>query len=328
LLRYFSIFPDKFKFFNRSIFKKFIDINVRDYDIIVSWSQWHSIHLAALKIKKKYPTISWLVHFSDPWSDNPFLSKIIGYKASQFFLERKVIKYADAVNFTTHLTRMLVMDKYPRKWMNKTYVTQHSYDPSLYKEGSTDKVNNKFVISYFGNFYGPRNPIVFLKALENIYIDNSGVFDHVEFEFVGKWVGNENWNIGDIVLPLGLVRVKNPITYIESLEKMKESDLLLILDANFRNSVFFPSKLVDYIGAKKPILAITPEGSCANIVREVGGTVCSPETVESIETGILSAINSLKLNSLHVVESGEIYQLSNDFIAKQFEIMFDQLIQK
>ena len=129
-------------------------------------------------------------------------------------------------------------------------------------------------------------------------------------------------------MPSGLVRVKAPVTYIDSLEKMQESDLLLILDANFRNSVFFPSKLVDYIGAKKPILAITPEGSCANIVKEIGGVVCSPETVESIETGVLSAINSLKLNSLHVAESVEIYQLSNDFISKQFEIMFDQLTQK
>ena len=46
--------------------------------------------------------------------------------------------------------------------------------------------------------------------------------------------------------------------------------MLLILDAPFDISVFFPSKLVDYIGAQKPILAITPEGSCADIVRRLG----------------------------------------------------------
>ena len=328
LLRYVSFFPDRFRFFNRSIFKKFIDINSQNYDIIISWSQWHSIHLAALEIKKKYPSILWIAHFSDPWADNPFLSSIVGYKTLQYFLERRVIKYADAVNFTTHLTRMMVMKKYPKKWMNKTYVTQHSYDLSLYKDSCTNKTDNKFVISYFGNFYGPRNPIDFLKALENIYIGDNDIFNHIVFEFFGKWIGNESWNTDNISLPNGLVKVKSPVTYIGSLEKMKESDLLLILDANFENSVFFPSKLVDYIGAKKPILAITPKGSCANIVKEIGGIVCSPKTVKSIEAGIILAINGLKLGSLHTEESDSIHQFSNSFISNRFKIIFDQLIQK
>ena len=131
-LRYASHFPDKFGIFNNLIFQKANEINVNKYQAIISWSQSHSIHLAALKIKKKFPQLPWIVHLSDPWADNPFLVRYFGYKIIQKPLEKKVIKNADAINFTTNLTRLMVMKKYPKKWINKTFVTPHSYDLSLY----------------------------------------------------------------------------------------------------------------------------------------------------------------------------------------------------
>ena len=88
------------------------------------------------------------------------------------------------------------------------------------------------------------------------------------------------------------------------------------------------SKLVDYIGAKKPILAITPEGSCADIVKEAGGLVHSPSSVQSIENGIVLAINNLRSGFLPTMQGDYTNQFSNSIVAKQFDIMFDQLIQR
>ena len=126
MLRFVSFFPDRFRFFNSQIYNKALEIDVESYDLIISWSQWHSIHLVASKIKKKYPSLQWVSHFSDPWADNPFLARFLGYKASQYFFERRVIKNSNAINFTTNLSRELVMSKYPLSWMDKTYVTPHS----------------------------------------------------------------------------------------------------------------------------------------------------------------------------------------------------------
>ena len=72
-IRYISHFPDKFSLFNSLIFKKALAMNVNEYDAIITWSQSHSIHLAALKIKNKFPNLPWIAHLSDPWADNPFL---------------------------------------------------------------------------------------------------------------------------------------------------------------------------------------------------------------------------------------------------------------
>ena len=326
-LRYISHFPDKFSIFNNLVFKKAIDIDVYKYDAIITWSQSHSIHLAALKIKKKFPKLPWIAHLSDPWADNPFLLRYFGYRTFQKPLEKKVIKNANAINFTTNLTRMMVMKKYPKDWINKTYVTPHSYDLSLYSS-KRENISDDLKIAYFGNFYGPRNPVNFLKALEIIHNEDKNFFKNILFQFIGKWIGNENWNLGDLNLPKNLVRTEKSISYITSLKRMLDADMLLILDAPFDISVFFPSKLVDYIGAQKPILAITPEGSCADIVREAGGLVYSPDTIESIQNGIKSAIKSLRFRTSKSILLNQMPHFSNKFVSKQYQLLIDQVINK
>ena len=109
---------------------------------------------------------------------------------------------------------------------------------------------------------------------------------------------------------------------------MLDADMLLILDAPFDISVFFPSKLVDYIGAQKPILAITPEGSCADIVREAGGLVYSPDTIESIQNGIKSAIKSLRFRTSKSILLNQMPHFSNKFVSKQYQLLIDQVINK
>ena len=86
------------------------------------------------------------------------------------------------------------MKKYPALWINKTFVTSHSFDRSLYPQYQLTKKNSDFfLINYLGNFYGPRNPRNFIKALIKIHNEDKDLLSNVVFRFVGKWIGNENW---------------------------------------------------------------------------------------------------------------------------------------
>ena len=63
-------------------------------------------------------------------------------------------------------------------------------------------------------------------------------------------------------------------TILTSLALMKNADYLFLIDAavpSNRQSVFFPSKLAEYLGSGKPIVGLTPkQGATARILRELG----------------------------------------------------------
>jgi len=83
-------------------------------------------------------------------------------------------------------------------------------------------------------------------------------------------------------LPPGLVKVLPPVDYRTSLALMRSADLLLNIDAPFKNSIFLPSKLVDYIGAERPVLGISPTGTASRVIRELGGWVAAPDEPETV----------------------------------------------
>ena len=69
-------FPDYYIFLNNIIYEFILkNINIKEYNYIITWSQSHSIHLVGLKLKKKFNLNNWFTYFSDPWADNPFFNK-------------------------------------------------------------------------------------------------------------------------------------------------------------------------------------------------------------------------------------------------------------
>lgn len=317
LLRFLHFFPDRFQIFNKSVIHNTEKLNLDTYDVIISWSQWHSIHLAALKLKKKYPHIKWILHMSDPWKDNPFLEKIPFYYLIQSNLEKKAFEYADNLNFTSKETVNLIFKKYPLKYKLKSSIIPHSFETELFKINK--KINEKILIRYLGNFYGPRNPKHFCLSLKKIQNENKNLLKNFKFEFYGNWIGNSNWSPQDIGLNKDLIQFFKPLSYLDSLELMSTSDFLLIIDAPFKKSVFFPSKLVDYIGSKKPIIAITPPGTSYNILEKNNAIIINPLESVELEKSIKNALNLILNNKVNYLKDYYQNTYSSNAVGNQFE---------
>jgi hypothetical protein len=92
-------------------------------------------------------------------------------------------------------------------------------------------------------------------------------------------------------LPPGLVRFLPSVPYCASLALMRQADLLLHIDAPAGESVFLASKLIDYLGARRPILAVTPRGTAARLVAGMEGWIADPAAPDMIATQLAAALD-------------------------------------
>ncbi len=250
-----------------------------------------SDHLIGLELKRLYK-LPWLAHFSDPWVDNPF--KNYGWLTGKANLkmERQVVESADRLLFTSEETIDLVMSKYPDELRNNCRVLTHSYEGNKYKFRKS--TGQEVIIRFLGDLYGPRTPRPLFAALALIQREEPKSLENLKFEFVGSMCELNVWEMGLRELPANLVVLRDTVPNSASLELMSEADGLLVIDAPADMSPFLPSKLVDYMGAGRPVLGITPPGTASRLIKSLGGWVGNPADLRQVKDALLEFIRTLR----------------------------------
>ncbi|MGA7388943.1 MAG: glycosyltransferase [Pseudolabrys sp.] len=256
-------------------------------DVMVTFGEPMSDHLVGLRLKSRLG-VPWIAHFSDPWVDNPFRRHEFLACFVNARLESRVIAVADRLIFTSEETRDLVMRKYPEQWRAKTEVLPHSFDPALYPQPT--KASGPLTVRYLGNFYGHRSPVPLFRALKFLLTHEPKLLDDVQFELVGSMPSRMRMHASLRSLPAGLVRLRDTVPYQESLNLMSSSDLLLVIDGPDDLSVFLPSKLIDYLGARVPVLGIVPPGTSAKLLARLGAPVANPRDPEQVASTLRRAL--------------------------------------
>jgi glycosyltransferase involved in cell wall biosynthesis len=262
-------------------------------DVLITFGSPMSDHLVGLALKERLG-LPWIAHFSDPWVDNPFAPSDPVTRAINRRLERKVISAAEKVVFTSEETVHLVMKKYEVGWRRKVQIVPHAFDSTRFRDRQPGNKNGKITIRYLGDFYGPRTPAPLFNALRLLLTVNPGILDDVCFEIVGTLGDLQLESFGLDSLPAGLVTLSSPVSYLDSLSLMASASGLLVIDAPAAESVFLPSKLIDYLGAGRPVFGITPPGTAASLIRKLGGWVCDPTDIKQIAEELTQFLNFIR----------------------------------
>lgn len=297
--------------------------NSQQFDLMVSFAQPWSDHIIGLEVKRK-TGIDWLVHFSDPWIDSPYITPENPHYGAWQQAEKDVIEQADGVVFTNQRTVDLVMKKYPSAWRDKVRVIPHAYD-RRYKPETSLTQNDKLHLMYSGNFYGIRTPLPLLNALQLLTPEQRA-------QIKVTFVGNMHFTHGQTVEEMGLsdvIHMQGLEPYGESLNLANTADVLLLIDAPSEQSVFLPSKLVDYMMLEKPILGITPpDGESADLVRNLGYPVHDTDDAQGIADTISMLLAQWTQGNLTVSDDyrtvAQAYDAPN--VAKQWDTTLKNLL--
>ena len=273
------------------------------FDVLVSFGQPWSDHLAALALRREF-CIPWIAHFSDPWADSPYLPTTPAVRQYARGREEAVMAGADRLVFVSEETRKLVMAKYPREWGAKACVIPHAFDGDGVAgpaPAGAEPCRDRLVLLYSGTFYrNRRTPAPLFRALARLRAEQPELAASLELQFAGS-AGDE---YKSLATGLGLgaqVRFLGPLSYADNARACRAADVLLVIDAPADASVFLPSKLIDYLAFAKPILGITPPvGASAELLRRLDCPLAGPDDEAGIAAALAALANAWRTGPLTV----------------------------
>ncbi len=277
---------------------------------VVSFAQPWSDHRVGLRVSTN-AGLPWVAHFSDPWADNPYADQSEPARSAARDAEREVIARADAIVFTTRRIADLVMGKYPREWDTKVHIVPHGFEPEA-DQARSPSSDDTLRLVYAGDFYGIRTPAGLIEALARINAQQP-LAGRLEMSFVGLVPETAMKQASDAGLD-GVVRFCGRMAYSQCAAIARGADALLVIDAPGKESVFLPSKLIDYLGYARPMVGLTPaNGASADLLRRLDSPVVEPTDSEAIAAVLGKLMDERRAGTL---------RLGSNFreVARDFEI--------
>ena len=259
-----------------------------------------------LKKKTGKPLV---VDYRDPWTQNVFIkypTKL--HKKIEEKMEEVVLNTADYIITTTEPMRLKLIEKYP--FVKEKCVTiTNGFDPEDFRGLIRNASKNKFTITYTGYLYGLRTGKPFFVALRELIKEKKELESKIQVLFAGPPSGQTALFAEELGLQ-NVVKFLGYIPHQESLKLMVNSDALLLIIAleesydGKTGPLMIPGKLFEYLGAKRSILALVPQGAAADVIRSTkSGIIVSPEDINSIKQAIFKLFQDWERGRLTIVES-------------------------
>jgi hypothetical protein len=247
-------------------------------DAIYTTSPPHSSHLAGLLLANflKKP---WVADFRDPWTlnayrDDGILERI--FLGIERRLERAVLKNAATVLANTAANIRNLLSAFPELSENKVVHMPNGWEefpPEFYKIKRDD---GPLTIVHAGTFYPRFKPYGLLYALA-AWRDGKCPGDvpplrngDIRIILLGAKDEETRRIISELKIS-ELVEVRPWVSMGEARKIMCQADLLwATLGTGKESSTYIPSKLFEYISARKPIIGIFPEGEAAALIKDTG----------------------------------------------------------
>jgi glycosyltransferase involved in cell wall biosynthesis len=245
------------------------------FDAVYSTSPPDSTHLAARRVARRH-RIRWIADFRDPWislylKDPPTpLHRLLHRR-----MERLVVTSADEVVAATEWQAEEIRRRYGRT----ARLIRNGYDEEDFESPiPAPAAGGPLTITHCGMLTLGRRAGSFLEGLALFLEREPSARGDVRAVFIGaRESANEELPRPDLLADA--VGFEGNIPHAACVERERRSDVLLLIkhdDDRYRGLV--PGKLYEYIGARRPLLALVPPGEAAEtVVRLRRGETASPD---------------------------------------------------
>lgn len=302
-------------------------IKKENIDLIYSSSPPYTSSIIAKRLHK-ISGKPWVAGFRDPWTG--FLSTPNRWflpRAIDKSLEKSVFKTCNAMEVAWKGIIKDFSNKYPDIDTKKCVHIDNGFDSQDFPQDSY-MPNDRFTVTYTGSMYGKRNPETFLKAVEELVKEGKVDINKIKLRFVGRF-GNEVLEMFKNDTLKNSIEVINYLPHSESVKLLLKSEaLLMIVDDYTGNEEIVPGKVFEYIGSKRPIITLAPQGAVANIIQETEcGRVANSKDISGIKSIFLEYYNKyIDNNFTSEVNEDKIKKYERKELTRKLAELFNSVV--
>jgi glycosyltransferase involved in cell wall biosynthesis len=189
-------------------------------------------------------------------------------------MQRSVLRRADAIIATTQGSTARLQERARQAGsrapafciFNGFDDDDFSYLPAITSATQTER--SRFRLVYTGTLWNLTTVEPLVRAIERLHADMPELLERLELVFVGRKTPEQIAILNRIATTRCQIVLRDYCDHSEALGLMADADALCLLLSGVPGAErVAPAKLFEYLALRKPILAITPEGETAAIVR-------------------------------------------------------------
>ncbi len=265
------------------------------FDVILSTAPPYTGHLVGYYLSKKL-NIPLICDFRDDWVGNPrhyYPTSL--HRKLHLSLENRVLKQSSAVISHTQPILDQLNERHPET-IKTQQVIPHGFDQQVITSKKQKISSQHLRFLYTGVFYDAQVPDYFLRGLSSFLSRNPSLRTKISAIFAGLVPDN----FTQLLRTLNLDGVVNYVGYKQHKDihqLQQDADILwMTVGSKVGNYGISTGKLFEYMGARKPILALVPEGAARDTLLRYGSTYLAHPTHTD---EIIQAFNQIKTDWLN-----------------------------
>lgn len=304
-------------------------LQASSYDAILSSAPPYTGHLAATLLSRQFG-LPLVTDFRDDWVGNPrHVYPTPLHRALHQRMERWVLRSSRRVlAINRHIRDALVERNRAVVQPEQVQVLPQGFDPADFEEGpqAEPRSRDKLRLVHSGIFYDVQTPDFFLKAWARFFETHPTARVQVELSFVGL-VPEASMALAAELGLASVVRWEGYVPHEEVIGHLQAADVLwMTIGRRPGAEGISTSKLYEYIGARKPILALVPEGEAARTVRAYdAGWVVPPDDVDAITAAIGRIYQAWQEDRLPVPEEAQVAPYDRRHLAQCLGRMLEEI---
>lgn len=232
-------------------------LNTEHFDAILSTALPATVHVVAADLAR-LTGLPWIADYRDPWAGNAYVHRGPLRRFFEEQLERRLLRRAACIT-TISVPIADQLTAFHRR--QAVHVIPNAYDPAEW-EAIPDERPTRFDLCYTGSMYdGKRSPDLLFEAIAAMRTERDPAAHSARVHFYGR----NSDNVAQSAVRFGVtlqVREHGMVPRAQAMSAQRSAAALLIfLNMDPATGTEMGSKFLEYVGARRPIIAFGPENS-------------------------------------------------------------------